>query len=72
MSAPAICHACLKWHPAPQCVRNWDDPCVRCGGKRGPGSEAGDDVCFRCFFLTLRPDGRFDAMVGRVAGQGAP
>jgi hypothetical protein len=64
-----ICHSCCHEHPAPLCKRDWEAPCVRCGGKRGPGSEAGENVCFKCFFASLVPDGSFEGVMASVRVQ---
>lgn len=63
-----ICHACLSYHEPPLCRRDWLAPCRCCERPRGPGSEAGEDVCGRCFALTIGPIGAFVADFGQTQG----
>lgn len=50
-----LCHACLSYHEPRVCNRNWQAPCRCCERPRGPGSEAGEDVCGRCYGISLHP-----------------
>ncbi len=68
-----ICHDCLRWHPPPKCKRDWSKPCRCCEGPRGPGSEAGEDVCSKCYSASIVPTGLFERMCREVREkQGAP
>ena len=70
--AGGVCLRCLRWHAPPACERDWWAPCVRCGGARGPGSEAGEDVCATCYVATLKPDGTFQRVMAGVRQCAAP